>query len=138
MISEKVQNQLLQATDRQTFADIADFNGLKTRESLKAPVLFAYENGAYKDRITSVNFCLRCGTASNIVETSIIESVCYCADCDVKRNQPVNPDRMDFAEVANRFGVASDPYLNSDRDVPDHVLRGEQFDDKMALFKNEY
>lgn len=131
MISEAVQNQLLSATDRQTFTEIADLNGLKTRESLKAPVLFAYENGDYKNRLTSANFCLRCGTSSNIVAESIIESVCYCNGCNDKRTEALS-------HSAGRPSIFNDPFLHSDRDVPDHVLRGEQFDDKLAMYLNEY
>lgn len=136
MISEAIKNKLLSATDRQNFVEIADFHGLKTRESLQAPVVFAYEQGGYKDRLTSTNFCNRCGTASNIVAESIIENVCYCNSCDDKRTLLVSD--MSLAETANRFGVLNDPFLNSDRDVPHHVLRGEQFDDKLAMFRNEY
>lgn len=130
MITEAIKNQLLSATDRQTFVEIADFNGLKTRESLKAPVLFAYENGDYKNRLTSANFCLRCGTSSNIVAESIIESVCYCGECNDKRNEALNH--------SSRPSIFNDPFLHSDRDVPDYVTRGEQFDDKLAMFRNEY
>lgn len=136
MISEKTKTQLLAAVDRQTFIEIAEFNGLKTRESLKAPVLFAYEQGDYKSRISSSNFCLRCGTASSIVEATIVENVCYCEGCDNRRS--ITASDLSNSETAKRFGVLNDPFLLSDRDAPEHVVRGEQFDDKLSMYRNEY
>lgn len=136
MISEKVKNQLLNATDRQTFVEIAEFNGLKTRDSLKSPVIFAFENGDYKNRLSSAMCCNRCGTFANIEENTIVENVCYCSACDNRRS--LRADNLDIAALAHGRGIGNDPFLLSDRDVPMHVLRGEQHDDKMAMFRNEY
>lgn len=146
MISQTLSAQLEQAQNRGEFVELAEKHCLLLRDSLKMPCVFAYEQGDFKNKITSKAFCLHCGTSEDLGEA--MDEVVYCHACDEKRANAKDAyaERMEQQRLQEELeeqrrrdylGAINDPWFGATH-VPHHVVAGEAFDDKMALYQNEY
>lgn len=131
MIKPELEQQLRKATSSDDFTQIAEANGLKVRGANGVGfTCVAFEPDDYDNRIGSPRFCPACGTADLPRATHQCKTE-YCTPCGVKFGE-IDPEDDDSASITN------DPYFNSNADAPQHVIRGEMHDDRVAMFKNEY
>ena len=90
-------------------------------------VVIAHEEGNWANRISSQTFCSSCGEAiSN--KSNFKYNQQYCKTHCIEFGE-LNED--DFIETK-----PVDLYQNANY-IPDNVIAGEVFDDKLAMFRNE-
>lgn len=131
MINQDIQQKLKSATCADHFTQICEQNGLQFRGANGLGfAIFAYEKDDWDNRIISGRFCPACGTA-DLPKATLQGKTDYCKPCGIKFGEIDDEPEQDSS-------ISNDPYLNSVRDVPDHVTRGEIHDDRMAMFMNEY
>ncbi len=131
MINQEIKEQLKSATSADNFTQICDVNSLKYRGANGLGfTIFAYEEDGWDNRILSGRFCPACGTA-DLPKSTLQGKTTYCKPCCIKFGEIDDEPEQDSS-------IFNDPYLNSNRDVPDHVTQGEIHDDRMAMFRNEY
>lgn len=144
-ISQELQTILGQVKNSDEWVDICKKNDLETRAvSATGFIINAWTKDDYKNRIVSPSFCSACGTADMpkpvtwqhcvaCTNKFIVEDSNYYVPSNNKMYKLINWD--DEPETASN--IMADPWLNAHH-VPDHVIAGEQHDDKMAMFRNEY
>lgn len=132
MINQEIQQQLKNATSADHFTEICQQHALKFRGANGIGFsIFAYHEDDWDNRIISSRFCPACGTA-DLPKTTLQCKTEYCKPCGIKFGE------IDDDEPEHGSDIFNDAYLNSNRDVPDHVTQGEIHDDRMAMFRNEY
>lgn len=132
MINQELQQQLKNAASADHFTEICQQHALKFRGANGIGFsIFAYHEDDWDNRIISSRFCPTCGTA-DLPQATLQCKTEYCKSCGIKFGE-IDDDEPEYGS-----DIFNDACLNSNRDVPDHVTRGEVHDDRMNTFLNEY
>ena len=130
MISQEIKEQLKLATSADNFTQICVEHGLKYRGANGIGfTIFAYEKDDWDNRILSSRFCPACGSA-DLPKLTLQCKTEYCKPCGIKFGEIDDEPEQDSS-------IFNDPHLNTNRDVPEHVILGEIHDDRVAMFRNE-
>lgn len=128
MIQEQISQLLINASSSENFCFIAKQHGLLARHAEGiAFKMVAYSADDYAGRVFSPLFCSACGTSDLPSATHNGESL-HCVACHYKFYQ------VDISDMVK----AIDQQPCSMQDLPDYVIAGELFDDRLAMYLNEY
>lgn len=127
-MNNDLENQLKNAQSSDAFMEIVNNNNLKYRSSFGGQfIICAYLDDTYKKFVNSKIFCSACGALATNPRISE-----WCKPC------AISFDAWDFEEEEKLNPRKPIPYTDRLTDLPDHVIQGEIFEERLAMFRNEY